>query len=183
MQEEPNPVKDYLFVHLAKSEKRIQKLIINKKFSKIIDDVMVNCYDKIITLGEKDECVGTLATGLLHYLLTHALISSQRKVEYKGVGIDIVIPDIKTLEKDPKKSLLICIPKSSNKKIIEEKISQLDKIQSEKDNIWVVLSEHVPLGRKSFVLSKKDNTFSKIISNIAQFSSVCDTDKFKILRV
>ena len=183
MQEEPNPVKDHLFDYLSKSEERIQKLIFEKKFSEIIDDVIANCYDKIITLGEKDESVGVLATGLLHYLLTNALINTQRKVEYQGIEVDIVIPDIKTLEKDPKKTLLICIPKSSSKKIIEEKISQLEKIQSEKENIWVVLSENISINKKSFVLSKENNSFSKIIFEIAQFSNVNGTNKFKILRV
>jgi len=183
MQEEPNPVKDHLFNYLSKSEERIQKLIFEKKFSEIIDDVIANCYDKIITLGEKDESVGVLATGLLHYLLTNALINTQRKVEYQGIEVDIVIPDIKTLEKDPKKTLLICIPKSSSKKIIEEKISQLEKIQSEKENIWVVLSENISINKKSFVLSKENNSFSKIIFEIAQFSNVNGTNKFKILRV
>ena len=183
MQEKPNPVKDHLFNYLSKSEERIQKLIFEKKFSEIIDDVIANCYDKIITLGEKDESIGVLATGLLHYLLTNALINTQRKVECQGIAIDIVIPDIKTLEKDPKKTLLICIPKSSSKKIIEEKISQLEKIQSEKENIWVVLSENISINKKSFVLSKENNSFSKIIFEIAQFSNVHGTNKFKILRV
>ena len=183
MQEEPNPVKDHLFNYLSKSEERIQKLIFEKKFSEIIDDVIANCYDKIITLGEKDESVGVLATGLLHYLLTNALINTQRKVEYQGIEVDIVIPDIKTLEKDPKKTLLICIPKSSSKKIIEEKISQLEKIQSEKENIWVVLSENISINKKSFVLSKENNSFSKIIFEIAQFSNVDGANKFKILRI
>jgi len=182
MQEEPNPVKDHLFDYLSKSEERIQKLIFEKKFSEIINDVIANCYDKIITLGEKDESVGVLATGLLHYLLTNALINTQRKVEYQGIEIDIVIPDIKTLEKDPKKTLLICIPKSSSKKIIEEKISQLEKIQSEKENIWAVLSENISINKKSFVLSKENNSFSKIIFEIAQFSNVDGANKFKILR-
>ena len=183
MQEEPNPVKDYLFDYLSKSEEKIQKLIIDKKFSEIIDDVIANCYDKIITIGEKDESVGILATGLLHYLLTNALINSQRKVEYQGTEIDIVIPNIKTLEIDPKKTLLICIPKSSNKDIIEEKISQLEKFQPEKENIWVVLSENITIGKKSFVLSKENNSFSKIIFEIAQFTNVSGTNKFKILRI
>jgi len=183
MQEEPNPVKDYLFDYLSKSDERIQKLIFDKKFSEIIDDVIANCYDKIITLGEKDESIGVLATGLLHYLLTNALLNSQRKVEYQGTEIDIVVPDIKTLENDPKKTLLICIPKSSNKKVIEEKISQLEKIQPQKDNIWVVLSENISIEKKSFVLSKENNSFSKIIFEIAQFSNVGGANKFKILRV
>ncbi len=183
MQEESNPIKNYLFDYISKSEEKIQKLIYDKKFSEIIDDVIINCYDKIITLGEKDESVGGLATGLLHYLLTNALLNSQRKVEHHGVEIDIVIPDIKTLEKDPKKTLLICIPKSSNKKVIEEKILQLEKIQPEKENIWVVLSENIHLNEKFFVLSKENDSFSKIIFEIAQFSNVLGTNKFKILRV
>ena len=183
MQEEPNPVKEYLFDYLSKSKEKIEKLISEEKFSEIIDNVIANCYDKIITLGEKDESVGVLATGLLHYLLTNALINSQRKVEHNGIEIDIVIPDIKTLEKDPKKTLLICIPKSSNKNIIEEKISQLEKIQPEKENIWVVLSENVSINQKYFLLSKENNSFSKIIFEIAKFSNVHGTNKFKILRI
>ncbi len=183
MQEEPNPVKDYLFDYISKSEKQIEKLISGKKFSEIIDDVIANCYDKTITLDERDESIGILATGLLHYLLTNALINTQRKIVYQGIEIDIVIPDIKTLEKDPKKALLICIPKSTNKNVIEEKIFQLEKIQPEKENIWVVLSENISINKKSFVISKEDNSFSKIIFEIAQFRNISGTNKFKILRV
>ena len=183
MQEDPNPVKEYLFDYLSKSKEKIEKLISEEKFSEIIDNVIENCYDKIITFGGKDESVGVLATGLLHYLLTNALINSQRKVDHKEIEIDIVIPDIKTLEKDPKKTLLICIPKSSNKNIIEGKISQLEKIQPERENIWVVLSENVSINKKYFVLTKENNSFSKIIFEIAQFSNVHGTNKFKILRI
>jgi hypothetical protein len=138
MEEESNPIKDYLFEYIKNSE-TIPKLIEEKKFDQIIEDITVNCYDKILTMGEKEQSIGVLITGLLHYLLTNALITSQRKVEYNGNELDIVIPDIKTLEKDPKKTLLICIPKSSDIKVIEEKINQLEKIQPEKDNIWLVL--------------------------------------------
>ncbi len=183
MQEEPNPVKDYLFDYLSKSEKEIQKLISDEKFSEIIDDVIVNCYDKIITLGEKDESVGILATGLLHFLLTNALLNSQRKVEYQGIEIDIVIPDLKTLEKDPKKTLLICIPKTSEKKEIEQKLMELYKIQPEKQNIWLVLSQKLDFENKSYVIQKENNTFSKIIFDIAQFVNVHGQSKFKILRI
>jgi len=182
MEEEPNPIKDYLFEYIEKSE-IIPNLIIEKKFDQIIENVTTNCYDQIISIGDKDESVGILATGLLHYLLTNALITSQRKIEYEGIEIDIIVPDIKTLEKDPKKTLLICIPKSSDLKIINKKISELEKIQSEKENIWLVLSEDVSTGKKSFVLSKGINTFSKIIFEIAKFSNVGGSNKFKILRV
>ena len=182
MQEEPNPVKDYLFEYIKKSP-TIPELIIQKKFDLVIDEIIYNCYDKIITIGNKYEVVGVLATGILHYLLTNALLNSKRKIDYQGVELDIVIPDIKTLEKDSKRTLLICIPKSSDKKIIEEKISQLEKIQPNQENIWVVLSEDISLNKKTFVLSKENNSFSKIIFEIAQFSNVGGANKFKILRI
>ena len=183
MQEESNPIKDYLFEYIENSQ-TIPKLIVEKKFDKIIDEVTKNCYEKIISMGDdKEESLGVLITGLLHYLLTNALINSQRKVEHQGIEIDIIIPDIKTLEKDPKKTLLIYIAKSSNIKVIKEKISELETIQSEKENIWVILSEDIDMDNKSFIISKENSSFSKIIFEIAQFSNVGGANKFKILRV
>ena len=184
--DESNPIKDYLFEYI-KSSDTIPSLLTQKKFDEIVLEIIKNCYDKIVSLGaetgNKDESIGVMATGLLHYLLTNALITSQRKIDYNGIELDIVIPDVKTLEKDPKKTLLICIPKSSDKKIIEDKISQLEKIQPEKDNLWLVLSDDVQIDKKSFVLTKDANAFSKIIFEIAQFTNVNAASKFKILRI
>jgi hypothetical protein len=183
MQEESNPVKDYLFDYIKNSEEKIQKLISDENFSEIIEDIVENCYDKIITLGEKEDSIGGLATGVLHFLLTNALLNSQRKIEYNGIKIDIVIPDLKTLEKDPKKTLIICIPKTINKNKIEQKLLELSVIQPEKQNIWLVLSQRIDFENKSYVISKENNTFSKIIFDIAQFVNVQGQNKFKILRV
>ena len=183
MQDEPNQVKDYLFDYLAKSDEKIQKLILDDKFSEIIDDVITNCYDKIITLGEKDESIGVLATGLLHFLLTNALLNSQRKIEYEGIEVDIVIPDLKTLEKDPKQTLIICIPKTSNKEEIEQKLMELYKIQPEKQNVLLVLSQKLDFENRSYIIEKDNQTFSKIIFDIAQFVNVQGQNKFKILRI
>tara|TARA_B110000467_G_scaffold126130_1_gene118782 strand:+ start:134 stop:682 length:549 start_codon:yes stop_codon:yes gene_type:complete len=182
MSEESNPIKDYLFNYIEKSN-TITKLISEKKFDIIIDEIVENCYDKIVSMSKKDEAIGILATGILHYLLTNSLLNSQRKVKYQGLELDIVIPDVKTLEKDAKMTLLILIPKSSDKKIIDEKISQLKKIQPIEENIWTILSEQISLDSKSFVLSKEKNTFSKIIFEISQFSNVGKSNKFKILRI
>ena len=182
MSEESNPIKDHLFNYIKKSN-TIAKLISEKKFDVIINEIVENCYGKIISMDKKDEAVGVLATGILHYLLTNALLNSQRKVECQGLELDIVIPDIRTLEKDAKMTLLILIPKSSDKKIINEKILQLKKIQPTKENIWVVLSEDISIDCKSFVLSKGNNSFSKIIFEIAQFLNVGRSNKFKILRI
>ena len=80
-------------------------------------------------------------------------------------------------------TLLILIPKSSDKQIIDQKISQLKAVQPISENIWVVLSKDVSIDCKSFVLSKENNSFSKIIFEISQFSNVGKSNKFKILRI
>ncbi|MBT6838301.1 MAG: hypothetical protein HOA63_00370 [Nitrosopumilus sp.] len=182
MSEEINPIKEYLFGYIEKSEE-IVGVIAEKKFDVIINKIIENCYDKIILMDKKEEAIGVLATGILHYLLTNALLNSQRKIDHNGIELDIVIPDVKTLEKDAKMTLLIIIPKSSDKKIIEEKIAKLTKIQPVKENIWVVLSENIDIDYKTFVLSKENNSFAKIIFEIAQFSNVGRANKFKILRI
>ena len=66
---------------------------------------------------------------------------------------------------------------------MDEKIAQLKKIQPMKENIWVILSEDISIDCKSFVLSKENNSFSKIIFEIAQFSNVGKSNKFKILKI
>ena len=182
MQEEASPVKEYLFDYISKSQK-IPQLISQQKYSEVINDIIVNCYDKAITLSEKSEALGILATGILHYLLTNALINSQRKIEFHGTEIDIVIPDIKTLEKDPKKTLIICIPKTTNTDTIVKQLSQLEKIQPEKQNIWVVLSEKINLQNKSYIIGNQNDSFSRIIFDIGQFINVQGQNKFKILKI
>ena len=183
MQEEPNPIKDFLFDYIKKSEEKIQKLTSQSKFAEIIDDVLENCYDRVISMGEKEENLGILATGLLHYILTNALISSQRKIEYSGIPLDIVIPNLKTFEIDPKKTLIICIPKTIDKNTIEQKLEQLQKIQPIKDNIWLVITKKLDFQNKTYVVEKKNVSFSKIIYDIAQFVNVHGQNKFKILRI
>ena len=182
MEEEKNPIKSHLFEYIKNSQ-TIPKLRTEKKFDKIIEEITSNCYDQIVSMGEKDESIGMLATVLLHYILTDSLITSQRKINHNGIEIDIIVPDLKTLQKDPKKTLLICIPKTSDIQTINEKISQIEKIQPEKENIWLVLSKKISVEKKSFILSKENNTFSKIIFEIAQFTNVGGINKFKILRV
>ena len=181
MEEENNPIKEYLFNYIEKSESRFHHLFSQKKMDEIINDILSSCYDKVALMDNKEEGLGVLATGILHYMLTNAMLTSQRKVEHNGIEIDIVIPDLKTLEKDPKKTLIICIPKTLDKNRIQEKLEQLQKIQPEKQNIWLVLTQD--LGYDNTYVIQKENTFSNIIFNIAKFVNVQGDNKFKILRV
>ena len=181
MSEELNPIKEYLFDYTK--SKKIQELTAQSKFTEIMDDVLENCFDKVISMGEKEESLAILSTGLLHYLLTNALITSQRKIEYKGVEIDIVIPNLKTLEIDQKKTLIIYIPKTMDVNIIKQELENIKKIQPINNNIWLVLSKNLDFQNKTYIVEKKNSTFSKIIYDIGQFVNVHGQNKFKILRI
>jgi len=183
MQEESNPIKDFLFENIAKSEKNIRELISQSKFSEIIENIFENCYDKVISMGEKEESLGIFITSLLHYLLTNALISSQRKIEHEGIQIDIIIPNLKTLKIDPKKTLIICIPKTVDKNIINQKLEQIQKIQLIKENIWVITTKKINFQNKTYIIDKQGKKISKIIRDIAQFVNVQGNNTFKILRI
>ena len=49
MSEESNPIKDHLFDYIKKSN-TITKLISEKKFDVIINEIVENCYGKIILI-------------------------------------------------------------------------------------------------------------------------------------
>jgi hypothetical protein len=181
MSEESNPIKEYLFEYLE--SKKIQELTSQSKFPELINDVLENCLDKVVSMGEKEESIATLATGLFHYLLTNALIPSQRKIEHDGIEIDIVIPNLKTLENDPNKALIICIPKTMNVNEIKQKLDSLKKIQPNNKNIWLVLSKKIDFQNNTYIIEKKNPSFLKIIVDIGQFVNVQGQNKFKILRI
>lgn len=181
MSEESNPIKEYLFEYLE--SKKIQELTSQSKFPELINDVLENCFDKVILMGEKEASLAIFATGLLHYLLTNALIPSQRKIECKDVEIDIVIPNLKTLENDPNKALIIYIPKTMNVSTIKQKLDSLKKIQPNNKNIWMVLSNNLDFQNNTYVIEKKNSSFLKIIGDIGQFVNVQGQNKFKILRI
>lgn len=181
MSEESNPIKDYLFEYTE--SKKIQELVAQLKFPEVINDILENCFDKVISMGEKEESLAIFATGLLHYLLTNALIPSQRKIEYKCIGIDIVIPNLKTLENDPNKALIIYIPKIMDVNTIKQKLDNLKKIQPNNKNIWLVLSKKLDFENNAYVIEKKNQSFLKIIVDIGQFVNVQGQNKFKILRI
>jgi hypothetical protein len=163
MEEESNPIKEYLFNYIEKSENRFQQLFSQTKMAEIINDILDNCYYKVTLMENKEESLGVLSTGILHYMLTNAMLTSQRKVE--------------------KKTLIICIPKTLDKKIIQKKLEKLQNIQPEKQNIWLVLTQDLGFEYKTYVIQKEKSSFSNIIFDIAQFVNVQGHNKFKILRV
>jgi len=54
MDEEVNQIKDYLFEYIKNSH-TIPQLIAERKFDEVINEIMSNCYDQIVSMGKKEE--------------------------------------------------------------------------------------------------------------------------------
>lgn len=179
---ESSPVKEILYDYLENiGEEKIQKLLVEKKSPELVSKIISECYPKVKKLRSNlDENVSILCTAMLHYLLTNTLIPSQRKVTFNEIDLDIVIPDIKTLESNPKNSLIICIPKSLDKESVDKKIIELRKIQPNKKNIWFVLKEKIKLDYKIFEV--KNNSITQLIDEINNFLKQSKQTQFRIFK-
>lgn len=177
-------VKDLLYQELAKiTEEKIQLDISKGQSSKSIDKIISSCYRKILQIGGNvDENVGIFAESLMHYLLTIALIPSQRKVSQNNVEIDIIIPDLKTLNSNPNDSIIIYFPKVDNDVMIEQGILKLEKIQPAKENIWIVLRADLQRKNRMYHIDNYDGSFAKILDDVTNFLSSRKQSKLKIIK-
>ena len=177
-------VKDLLYQELAKiTEEKIQLDISKGQSSKSIDEIMSNCYPKILQSGGNvDENIGIFAESLMHYLLTISLIPSQRKVSQNNVEIDIIIPDLNTLNSNPKDSIVIYFPKVGNEVMIKHGILKLEKIQTAKENIWLVLRTDLQMKNRTYHIDNYGSSFTKILDDITEFLSSRKQSKFKIIK-
>ena len=165
------------------SEDKIQLEISKNNSSKIISQIISNCSPKIQKISTNiNEDLGIFAEGLMHYLLAVSLIPSQRKISKNNIEIDIVIPDILTLNSSPKDSLIILFPKSKNENLIKKRISELETIQPIKENIWVVLDHNLISNNRTYLIQNDDNTLNKILDDINKFYSSRKQNKLKIMK-
>ncbi len=91
----------------------------------------------------KEKVHSDLVAALMHYLLTVCLIQAERKVEYdKLLTLDIVIPSARQLKTDPKRTLLLSIPNKTEPASINARTDALQKVQPNKENIWLVFGHY-----------------------------------------
>ena len=174
-------VSKILFDYIGTSEEMLVDLMSQQKFKDVIDNMMAKCYDFTIETGGRAESLGALATSILHYLLTRAMIPSQRKASLDNIEVDVAVPDLGTLKASPEKALVIYVPMTLDPNVIRGNLCRLEKIQPEKQNIWTVLAEDLELENKTYIIAKHGGSFSKIIHDIAQFANTHGKNRFKIM--
>jgi hypothetical protein len=178
-------IKEILYNSIDSHSKYIVSDIAQGKSAESIEIICKECKEQLDKLnGNKSEIKGTFAEGLVHYLLTTALIQSQRKITFKDVYMDIVIPDIKTLSTSPQDALIISFPKTNDVSTIKKRLTELAKIQPNKENIWLVLENEIDVGNKAYSINNKGNVpFSDIINDIIGFLTNKKQSKLKLFRV
>jgi len=178
------PIKEILYEQIDSiSEQKIQEEVSNGNAAAVIRKMVDNCCPEISGLGgSQHENFETFAESLMHYLLTNALIQSQRKVAHNTIEIDIVIPDVRTLISSPKDALVMLFPKTDDAGAILESLRKTGTIQPIKENIWLVQKTGLGLPYKTYEI---DNgcSFSNIINDIKAFLSSKTQSRLKIFKV
>ena len=133
--------------------------------TKYCNDIITKCKSR---LGNdvNDELLGTLCEATLHFMLTVTLLPSERKVNVNGTDLDIVIPSVRFLKKQPEKTLIIQLVKKSND---IAKIKEIELIQPHRNNIWVISTKPVNIDHKNYHLDSVDSSYAKIILDINAF--------------
>jgi hypothetical protein len=164
-------------------EQRILSDTVQGESPDVIKAIFEHCMVKIENNNTvRSDTIGSVAEGLLHYMLTISMIPSQRKTLFQSVEVDIAVPDTRTLTTSPSDVIIISFPKTDNVENIKSQIEMIKKIQPNSNNIWVVLENSVPLDAKVYTL-KESMTFSNIVNDLISFSSTKKQSKLKIFKI
>ncbi|MDE1867691.1 MAG: hypothetical protein KGI08_08305, partial [Thaumarchaeota archaeon] len=166
-------LKDILYQAISDyEERRILSDIAQGESSETINAIFSHCVPNLDKIGgNKPETRGALAEGLTHYMLTVALIPSQRKTELDSVDIDVAVPDTKTLSLSPEDAIIICFSKTDKVQEINEQVNKIKKIQPKSENIWLVTDKPISSDAKIYSLDKDQFTFANIINDLISFSA------------
>ena len=182
--EEDTPIKEILYNVIKElPEKEIQTLFENGNHSKLIENLFEKTLPRINTIsGGINEKLGILSESMSHYILTEMLIPSQRKIVYKDIEFDIIVPELSVLKNRSEDAIIIYFAKSSDIEKIQKKINELQKIQKNTKNIWVVLHNKINLSCKTYLITKKENSFSNLFTDIKKIVVDKKQDRLRIFK-
>jgi hypothetical protein len=114
-----------------------------KSSQKYIDLIMSKCIAKLASESNDDiddyfygTIVTILSEALLHFMLTICTLPSERKIAIKNdLVLDVIIPSLQSLKAKPEKSVIVQIIKEN---LELNKISQLESLQPNHKNIWLI---------------------------------------------
>jgi hypothetical protein len=189
--------KEILYSTLSKMNKsQLESTIVSdpSQIPSIIKEIFNGCIQSLGSQSyyDKTKVHGDLAEALMHYLLTVTMIPGERKVKYESdIEINLVIPTLKQLKIDPKRTLIISFLKSLDRNHVSTHIERLLSAQPNKDNVWLVFGQYHDItdplaGFTVFVPDdspqKPFKPLSSIIDEIKLFLETNKIKSFKIFR-
>jgi hypothetical protein len=161
-------IKDILYSVIDKIGKEKIQIEVNSEIEiseKRCDEILEEC-KKLMGSGMSEESLADLCEALLHFLLTASLLPSERKVNLKGIELDLVVPSLKMLKKDPDKALVLQIIREN------EELAELERtksMQPNDENIWLVSARKLDTHHKNYYVGSSLFPYSRIIIDINAF--------------
>tara|TARA_B110000014_G_scaffold111948_1_gene76811 strand:- start:117 stop:665 length:549 start_codon:yes stop_codon:yes gene_type:complete len=177
---ESSPIKDVLYAKIDDiGQKRIHKLMLSSNFAELFEKIYEPTINSIDGINEYEKH-GTVAESLTHYLFTEMLIPSQRKISFKNIELDIIIPNIAELRKNSNNTILIFFVKTSNIDNIKQKIQKIKKIQNSDKNIWIISKDDIQIPQTIYTTKKE--SFSKFLKDTQTFIKTKKINKLNIFK-
>ena len=166
-----NPVKDALFA-LLESE-RFAAMAAGGRYDQIALEAVSECAGMAECAETRDATLETLATGVLHYILTKSGTPSRRKAVCGGVELDIAIPGTRELEKDPGSVLVIQVCCDCGQ--AAERLRRTGTVQPVRENIWILTQDCA--GPFHYTISGKNATFPRMVTRLIRFAEAHRHDR------
>jgi len=177
---ESSPIKDTLYVKIDDiGQERIHKLMLSGKFSELFEKIFETTINSIDGINEYEKH-GVVAESLTHYLFTEMLIPSQRKISFKNIELDMIIPSIAELKKNTDNTILVFFAKTSNIDEIKQRIQEIKIIQNSDSNIWVISKDYIQILQTTYTTKKE--SFSKFLKDTQTFVKTKKMNKLNIFK-
>jgi hypothetical protein len=147
---------------------------------KYIHTIMKKCITKLASESndDYDGTIATLSEGLLHLMLTICTLPSERKIKVENdLVLDVVIPSLQGLKIKPDKSIIVQIIKD---KTGLNRISQLEFLQPNHKNIWLISARPLPTTQYTTYTVSPDE-YSNIIIDIKNFLKETGDKSFRFI--
>lgn len=174
-------IKDIVYDEISKNNAEIESAISSRKFAGVTKSLLAGCLQKIARVGgDTDDVYCTLAEIMLHYLLTNALIPSQRKITVDGTYIDIVIPDARVLTSSPKDALVLCFARSGDG--LAGLLPRTHRVQPVRENVWIIARNAPHTDYRTYEIAGKAS-FVNLLDDIEEFTSSRTRSGIKIFKI
>ena len=188
-------IKQILYAAIKETGKEVIQLNVSSNIEssqKYIDIIMNRCatkliYESSVRNHDSDIMFAILGEALLHFMLTTSTLPSERKIEVKDdLTLEVVIPSLRSLSRDPNKSIIIQFIK--DKKIDLNKLEKLEFLQPNTQNIWLISTRPLSILKytnysmfPNYGSHKYSHKYSNIIIDIDKFLKVIKDKSFRLI--